>query len=529
MKLPKFLGASLGVSLSACALAAALLAPAGARAQDRVVRVSLNTELQVLDPIVTTINSARVFAYLVYDTLIGMDSAGRFRPQMLQGWDISDDRLRYVFTLRDGLEWSDGAPVTAEDCIASIRRWAQREPFGGAMMDAVEDIRALDDKRFEMRMRRPFAFVIEALGRAGHQVPVMMPARLARTDASRPVTEVVGSGPFLFLQNEWRPGERASFVRNPRYRPREEPADGLAGGKVVKVDRVELMSVTDQSTRAAALQSGELEFLEIAPLDFVSALRRNRNVVVGRPQGVDQFLALLNVNHAEPPFDNPAVRRALQAAVMQPEIMAAMGLPEDLVVPFCGSINMCNAPGSTDAGTEALRAAGTERARALLREAGYRDEPVVVLHAQTSALLNPIGLVVADQLKRAGFNVQMLSSDYATVAQRRLRRTGWSLAPIVNNGIDLLNPVANPLVAFNCSDVSPGWYCDPAMTPLLREFAETAEPARQRELAEQIQAAMHRNVNYVLAGQFGGPPAWRSSLQHVVPFSFPVFWNMERR
>ncbi|MBR0645006.1 ABC transporter substrate-binding protein [Plastoroseomonas hellenica] len=513
----------------ACALAALLLAAPEARAQNRVVRVSLNTELQVLDPIVTTINSARVFAYLVYDTLIGMDSGGNFRPQMLEGWEISPDRLTYSFTLRDGLEWSDGTPVTAEDCIASIRRWARREPFGGAMMDAVSELRPIDAKRFEMRLSRPFAFVIEALGRSGHQVPVMMPARLAQMDAAVPVPEVIGSGPFLFLRNEWRPGERASFIPNPRYRPRAEPADGLAGGKVVRIDRLDLLSISDQSTRAAALQAGELDFLEIAPLDFVAPLRRNPNVVVGRPQGIDQFLALLNVNHAAPPFDNVKVRRALQAAVQQPEVMAAMGLPDDLVVPTCGSIYMCNAPGSTDAGTEPLRNAGIERARNLLRESGYNNEPVILLHAQTSALLNPIGMVVADQMRRAGFNVEMLSSDYATVAQRRLRRTGWALAPIVNNGIDLLNPIANPLVAFNCSDVSPGWYCDPGLTDLLRQYAASGEPQRQRDLAAQIQAAMHGNVNYVLAGQFSGPPAWRASLRGVVPFSFPVFWNMERR
>lgn len=513
----------------ACALAALLLAAPAARAQNRVVRVSLNTELQVLDPIVTTINSARVFAYLVYDTLVGMDSRGNFRPQMLEGWEISPDRLTYSFTLREGLEWSDGTPVTAEDCIASIRRWARREPFGGTMMDAVSELRTIDARRFEMRLSRPFAFVIEALGRSGHQVPVMMPARLAQMDASVAVPEVIGSGPFLFLRNEWRPGERASFIPNPRYRPRAEPADGLAGGKLVRVDRIELLSISDQSTRAAALQSGELDFLEIAPLDFVAPLRRNPNVVVGRPQGIDQFLALLNVNHAAPPFDNIQVRRALQAAVQQPEVMAAMGLPDDLVVPMCGSIYMCNAPGSTDAGTEPLRSAGIERARSLLRESGYNNEPVILLHAQSSALLNPIGLVVADQMRRAGFNVEMLSSDYATVAQRRLRRTGWAVAPIVNNGIDLLNPIANPLVAFNCSDVSPGWYCDPGLTGLLRQYAASGDPQQQRDLAAQIQAAMHGHVNYVLAGQFSGPPAWRASLRGVVPFSFPVFWNMERR
>ena len=218
----------------------------------------------------------------------------------------------------------------------------------------------------------------------------------------------------------------------------------MAGGKVVKLDRVDIVSIADQTTRSNALEAGELDWLEIAPMDYVASLRANRGIVVGKPRGIDQFLAVLNINHADPPFNNIKVRKALQAAIVQPEIVAAVGLPDDLVTPFCGSIYMCNAPGSTDAGTDALKSAGTEQARQLLKESGYAGEPVVVFHSRTSALLNPIGLVVAAQLRRAGFNVQVESRDSATMQQRRLQRTGWSIVPIVSNGIDLMNPLASP-------------------------------------------------------------------------------------
>lgn len=504
-----------------------------AQAQNRTLRVSLNTELQILDPLVTTINATRVFAYMVFDTLVGLDSQGNYRPQMLEGWEISPDRLTYAFALREGLEWSDGAAVTAEDCVASIRRWAKREALGMQLMQATSALRVLDARRFELVLNRPFAFVIEALGKAGHTIPVMMPARLAAHSVDSAVPEIIGSGPFRFLQSEWRPGERASFVRNPRYRPRPEPADALAGGKVPKMDRIDLLSIADQATRVAGLQAGELDFLEVLPFDFIDRMRRNRNVTVGRPRGIDQFLAVLNINHAVPPFNDPVMRKALQAAIMQPEVMAAMGLPDDMVVTQCGSIYMCNAAGSTDAGTAALRVAGTERARGLLREAGYKNEPVVFLHASASALLNPIGLVMADQMRRAGFNVDLRSTDYATVAQHRLSRApvaqgGWSVAPIVLNGVDLVNPLANPLMAYNCGQY-PGWYCDPRLTPLIERFSEAATPDARRALADELQTVVHDAVTFIPGGQFAGPPAWRSNLQGVVEFSFPVFWGMERK
>ncbi|MHC2535096.1 ABC transporter substrate-binding protein [Bradyrhizobium diazoefficiens] len=505
---------------------------ADADAADRVLKVSLQTELQVLDPIITTINATRVFAYLVFDELVAIDSEGHYKPQMLSGWDVSPDRLTYTFHLRDGLKFSDGAPVTSEDCIASIERWAKREGFGAQLMDAADHFQALDPKTFELKLKRPFAFVIEALGKPGHQIPVMMPARLARLDANTAVPEIVGSGPFIFLKNEWQPGAKAVFARNPNYVPRSEPPDGLAGGKVVNFDRVELLSIPDQSTRAAALQKGEVDLLEIVPYDYIDLLRKDPKVTIGKQPAIAQNMIAINVNHAQPPFNNPLVRRALQAAVEQTDVMAGLGLPADMYR-ACYSIYMCGNDGSSDAGTEYSRDVGPKAAQKLLKEAGYKGEPVVFLHARTSAVLNPVGSVLAEQLKQAGFNVDLRTSDYATVAARRLKKSpvadgGWSVSPLVMTGIDLVNPLAQQMVSLNCMENNPGWYCDPAMNDLLKAYSQASDPAESKKYRDAIQAVFHNNVNYVLAGQFAAPPAYRSDLKGMIPFSFPVFWNVRR-
>lgn len=514
-------------------LVAAAVSPA-AHAGDRTVRASLNTELQSLDPVYDSVNATRVFAYLVFDTLIAIDNEGQYHPQMLEGWEISPDHMSYRFRLRDGLTWSDGSPVTSEDCIASIQRWAKRESFGGQLIAATKDFQVVDAKTFDLHLSRPFAFVIEVLGKPGNIVPVMMPARLATLDARKPVPATIGSGPFLFRRNEWRPGERAIFDRNPNYHPRPEPPDGLAGGKVVHIDRVDLVSMPDQATRVAALQTGELDLLEVVPFDFIDALKKDPNVTVTTQQGIQQMMDVISINHLQPPFNNVLMRRALQAAVGQEDVMAAYGLPKTMYQSRCLSIYMCNAPGTTDAGTEAYKSAGIEHAKALLKAAGYNNEKVVFLHAATSALLDPVGLVVADQMRRAGFNVDFRTSDYATVAERRRSRApvesgGWSVAPIVWNGIDLTNPLSNPSVSNNCTDNYPGWYCDPKLAALLQQYSEAYDPAQRKQLEAQIQAEFHSNVDVVLAGQFSAPMAYRSDLKGVVPFGFPVFWSMERK
>jgi peptide/nickel transport system substrate-binding protein len=505
-----------------------------ANGEGGVLRASLNTELQILDPIVSTVNATRVFAYLVYDTLVSIDNEGNYHPQMLKDWEISSDRMAYTFHLRDGLTWSDGTAVTAEDCVASIRRWAKRESFGALLMEATKDLHIVDAKTFELHLNRPFAFVVEALGKPGNVIPVMMPARLANLDFAKPVPEVTGSGPFLFRRNEWRPGEVATFDRNPNYHPRPEPPDGLSGGKVVHIDRVDLVSVPDQAVRVAALQTGELDLLEVVPFDFIDALRHDPKVTVTSQRGIEQMMAIISINHVQPPFNNLLMRRALQAAISQDDVMAAMGLPKGMFLPQCLSIYMCDSPGTTDAGTEVYHSAGTERAKQLLKQAGYNNEPVVFLHAASSALLNPVGLVVADQMRRAGFNVDFRSSDFATVAERRRSRApvekgGWSVIPIVWNGIDMVNPLSDPAVSYNCSESNAGWYCDAKLTELLHRYSETSDATQQKDLAGQIQAEFHQNVNYILAGQFSAPMAYRADLRGVVPFGFPVFWGLERK
>ena len=107
----------------------------------------------------------------------------------------------------------------------------------------------------------------------------------------------------------------------------------------------------DQATRVAALQTGELDLLEIVPFDFISALQRNGHITVASQQGIEQMMAIVSMNHLQPPFNNVLMRRAMQAAVGQEDVMAGMGLPANMYVPRCLSIYMCGSPGTTDAGT----------------------------------------------------------------------------------------------------------------------------------------------------------------------------------
>jgi peptide/nickel transport system substrate-binding protein len=518
----------------ASALLAAGLGGAQAQPAEKPLRLVVNVGLQVLDPIIGTSFVTRNFAYMVFDTLVSMDSKGEIKPQMLQGWTVSDDGLTYTFTLRPGLEWHDGKPVTAEDCVASIKRWGGRDSSGRRLMAATKELRAESENRFVLQLARPFGGVIDALGKPSVHVPFMMPARIASvTPPTEAVKKIMGSGPFLFVANEWVPGEKTVFRRNPRYVPRDEPADGLAGGKVVHIERAEMVNIGDPATRAAALQNGEVDYLEYAPLDFLPVLGRDRNLVLAKPGGIAQIMGGVALNHAQPPFNNIKVRQALQMALDQSETVAVHGLPDGMFLPFCQSMTMCGTRYSTEAGSEGLRQPSLERARAMLKESGYNNERVVFLHPADSALINPMAMVVADRMKRLGMNVDQQILDWATVAQRWLSREpvekgGWSAVSVIYTGFDMSDPLSNIGIGYNCTGTTPWLYCDEAMTPLLQQFEAEADFDKRRAIVAEINRRALANVNFPLTGQFSSPAVWRRELQGVIDFGFPVLWNIRR-
>src|SRR5689334_3102282 len=230
---------------------------------ETTLKAVMNSDLKILDPIWTTAYVQRGFGYMVWDTLFSVDDKFAVKPQMVDKWSVSDDKLTWTFTLRDGLVWSDGKPVTSEDCIASIKRWGARDSMGQKMMASVAGFEAVDGKTFKMKMKEPYGLVLESLGKPSSNVLFIMPKKTADTDPMQQikVEDVIGSGPFIFVASEWKPGEKVVYLKNPKYKPRNEPPSGLAGGKVVKLDRVEWITMPDVQTQVGALENGEIDII----------------------------------------------------------------------------------------------------------------------------------------------------------------------------------------------------------------------------------------------------------------------------
>src|SRR5215212_1458094 len=515
----------------ALALSTALAFPSMADA--KTLTAVMHSDLRVTDPIITTAYITRDHGYMVYDTLLATDSNFKVRPQMAD-WKVSEDRLTYTFTLRDGLKWHDGKPVTAEDCVASLKRWAARDGMGQKLMDFTANLEAADAKTITLKLKEPYGLVLESIGKPSSIVPFMMPKRIAETPADKPIPEQIGSGPFKFLQAEFQPGVKAVYEKNKDYAPRKEAPSWTSGGKVAKVDRVEWITMADAQTAVNALQSGDIDFMENPSFDILPVLTGNKELKI-EPLDKIGFQTVGRMNFLYPPFDNLRVRRAAFLAMNQKDILDAMvGNPE--YYKLCGAIFMCDTPLANDAGSETLvKGNGKAQAKKLLAESGYDGTPIVIMAPGDVVTLKAQPVVAAQLLRDAGFKVDLQATDWQTVVTRRAsqkppKEGGWNMFFTNWVGADVMNPIANASIGGRGTKGGWfGWAEDAKLESMRDAYARSTSPDEQKKIAADIQAYVLDQVIYIPLGQYKAPSAWRKSLTGVLDGpATPVFWNIDK-
>lgn len=513
-------------------LFAAAITVASPATAETTIRAVLQAGISGLDPIWTTANVVADHGAMVYDTLFGIDDSGTPQPQMVDTYTVSPDKLTWRFHLRPGLKFSDGTPVTAKDCVQSLKRWAARDSAGQLLMGKAQSLTAIDSDTFELKLTIPYGLVLETLGKNSTQLPFMMREKEALTDPNQQITETIGSGPFLFLRDQWNPGNKAIYVKNPAYIPRAEPPSGLAGGKVVKIDRVELLAIPDAATAHQALIKGEVDFLEIVNLDLLPTLKipgiKTEVFNKGGTHGV------LRMNHLLPPFDNPKAREAMLWLIDQEAYMnAVIGDPEYWSV--CGSIFSCGSPMESKAGVDWVRGHSVAKARALFKEAGYDGRPVVILDPTDYNWFHQMAQVTASLLKEAGVNVRIEAMDWATVFTRRASKApadkgGWNIFHTGYGGTNALGPIGFSHMPATCEKAWFGWPCDPKIEELRQAWADAAPgPARQKAM-DALQVRNFEVGIVVPTGQWVTPSAYRTNLSGWVKVpDTAVFWGVEKK
>jgi peptide/nickel transport system substrate-binding protein len=520
---------------------AALTAPA-AQAQQKVIRITPHANLAVLDPIWTTAYMSRNHGYMVFDTLFGMDDKNNVRPQMLEKYEVSADKKTWTFVLRDGLAFHDGAPVTSEDCIASLKRWATRDTMGIKLATFVEKWESVSPNSFRMVLKEPYGLVLDSLGKPSSNVPFIMPKRIADTpgDKQLGIPDQIGSGPYKFKADEYKPGEKIVYVKNETYKPRSEPVSALAGGKKVNVDRIEWVVLKDPQTQFNALVKGEIDVIEQPAFEQYESLAKEPDIEIvdNNPLG---FQYMMRFNHLTPPFNNPKIRRAAMLAVNQSAFLnTQVGKAQLNGKPLwrtCASMFPCGTPYATDK-TDYFSVSYDEKkmqqARALLKEAGYDGKPILIMRPTDLASISKLPLVATQLLRQAGFTVDMQSMDWGSLVARRAKKEpveqgGWNIFLTAWVAADLLNPIAN--AAFQGSGVKSGWFGwaeDAELEKLRDQFAREPNDTKRKALAEAAQLRAIEIGTHAHLGEYINPAAVRKGVKGLVQAPANVYWNISK-
>ncbi len=507
-------------------MAAVLLSIGSARA-DNVLRVVPQSDLRVLDPHATQATITRIHGMMIYDTLYSLDEKLQPQPQMVGSSTVSDDKLTYQFTLRPNLAFDNGQKVTTADVLASIPRAARQDPLMQVMMKRVAALEAVDADTFRIRLSRPFPYVEAAL--AANNAMILRAEDIAAAGAGV-LSTTTGSGPFRFVRSAYVPGAKIVYDRNPYYVPRDEPAHGAAGGKRVFVDRVEWLVIPDLQTRVAALLKGEVDLLDQLPHDGIQSLRSRPEIEVAVVNKLGNQ-AFMRLNTLFPPFNDARARQAIAMTVQQSDYLSAAFTDDPTWWRECFAYFGCGTPNESDAGSEAYRKPNPARARALLTEAGYKGERVVVLSSHEIPLIGALAEVTADALRKIGVNVELQESDWGTLVVKRAKqeppeRGGWSIFSSSTDVPIIAQPATNILVDTRCDRNNyVGWPCSEPLEAMRTDLIDNPSPAK----IVAYNAALWGELPTILLGQYLQPVAWRKVVSGLPTANTLVFWNVRKQ
>lgn len=520
--------------LAAGALTAA---PATIRAQTtptaaRTLKAVLHGDLRVFDPVWTTANMTSYHAAMVYDMLFGVNDKFEPQPQMVSKYGLSDDKKTYTFELRDGLKFSDGSPVTARDCVASVRRWGARDGGGQHMMARMADTPVKDEKTFQFVMKEPYPLAIEWLAKAATNACYIMREKEAMTDPNQQVTTIIGSGPFVMNQDAVVQGQRYVYDKNPGYNPRSEPAVFTSGGKVVNVDRVVFENIADEATAIAAIRAGEIDLIEYPNVDLLDSLAGEKDIKLEVLNKQGQ-LGWARLNFLHPPFNNVKARQAMLHLIHPTEVMKAT-FGDEKYFRGCSSLFGMGTPMENDANIDWFKGApNIEKAKQLLKESGYDGRPVVVLQATNIAYMNNAANLIAQWMRQAGFNVSLQASDWGAVVTRRAVKSapdqgGWNV--FFTSGS--VNAFGNPVsLSGHSASGEKGWFgwpSDEKHEAFRDKWAQASNDAERKQIAREMQQNAWDFVPHAYFGQWFQPAALRNLTGLIGMPELIPFWNVKK-
>ncbi len=482
-----------------------------------VIHVATNAEPGTLDWQSSTATATRLVAWHVFEGLFALDRNYEVKPLLAERYWLSPDELRYTIRLRPRIKFQNGKPVTPEDVIASLERWGKLSSGGRETFKFIKQVKKVDEVTIEIDLVRVFTPLITNLGDP-KQAAVIMPRSVVESSGLQPSGELIGTGPYIFKR--WTPGQEIVLARNPAYASRSEDWGGLTGRKVAYADEIDFFPVTDPQVRLAGVSTGQYDLALELPQDLYTNVKANSHLAVDIV-GVFSWTGAV-FNKARGPFTDERLRQAALYAMKPVDLMTAAIGPQEfwrlspgLFFPEQGGLY-------STAGSEIYNHQNLAKARALMKEAGYHGQTIVLMSTKDSSWNNNAAQVLAPELQAVGFNVDSQVYDWPTLLSRRTKQDLWDIF------LTGFSPSIDPTAVIFFGSTWPGWYQSAAMDELLSQWAKTpvTDSGARKTLMDKIQVLFYKEVPVAKIGDYFGLEVYNNQHLHGYTSYFDVrFWN----
>lgn len=499
-------------SLVALGSAPALLGSAAAQAGKSALNLAMVAEPPTLDIQSTPADLVCIIMQHVYEPLFTFDAKAALVPMLAESMPkISADGKLYSITLRKGVMLHSGRELNADDVVASLKRWMEVSPRGKSVAGQVAELSAKGPHSVEISLKNAYAPLLSQLAMASGMAAIM-----AKETLAQPLREFVGTGPYKF--KERKPDQYVLLTRFDAYAARKEAASGYGGKRVAVVEELRFVPVPNANTRVEGALAGQFHYADLLPIEALGRLEKAEGKVV--PIMTSSFgFPYLVFNTKEGSLTSQAVRKAVQTAIGEGEMLAA-GFGDTRFFIVEGNHFPKGTPFYSDAGTAAYNVRDAKKAKAQAEQAGYKGEPIRILTSRQYDFHYNMALIMAEQLKRAGFKAELNVVEWATLLQRRADPKLWEIY-ITHSGL-FPEPMLSPP---QLGDGAPGWWSSPAKQAALAALNQEPNPAKRGPLWAKVQQVVYDEVPYIQVGKFASLSARSPALQGYTPFTYPFFWN----
>lgn len=445
----------------------------------------------------------------IFETLYALDSRDQPQPLLAASMPtVSEDGLHYEIKLREGVKFHNDQEMTAEDVVASLERWLKINSKGKTAAAFVKNIKATDKYTVNIELSQRYSTLIPLIS----QYAVIMP----KSTLAQPLTEFIGTGPFEL--KERKPDQYIDLAKFTDYQPVAQAADAYAGAHLAKVDDLVFVPVPDANTRVEGLLSGQYDFADNLPISAYERLKESDVAVPVIAQNAGWVS--LNFNLKEGVLKDLNTRKAVANTLNPNDLLAAAFDKSEFY-----TVNPALFPKSSrwysEAGVQNYGADNLEKAVELLKQSNYKGEPIRILTTRQYEFNFKLAQVAQAYLQAAGFKVELLVSDWATLTSRRADPAQWDI--FITNSVF----PADPSLHNTFTAAYPGWYESADKDQAISALTAAITPDEQNSAAQQLQVQFFKDMPLYKIGDYNSLSGANKRLQNVQPAVWPYFWNVD--